>query len=244
MAIGKFEEYAVPTVLTTVAGGAYGFAKSKINTADGAPSKDFVNYTATRLEKNDLKLLKSGLELSEILEPVVSDGFVSEQEVKNLKYDHDKVFDFANKKLDKSIDNVAKKELAQEKKLFSFVKKHADAFGITPAKGQTKNAAVKAFIANNDRVAIMEKFLPESTASILLDTDHISFVKGAFAEAFDKDAKKFKSGEEVKDVVKLLKASARDFHLNAAGKMAALCGAATLLVVGVADGISKLISRK
>ncbi len=221
MDVKRVEGVAVPTAVAAVAAGAAGYVIPRTVTKNGEMSDIFVRYVASTMNANDIKLMNEADKLDKI------NPFITEEEVIKLKGDRNRVLDYAAKKMKKA--NAA---------LEKFARKHADALGIKPAKGQSLKDAVKAYLVGKDAAAVKEDFLPSSVRNVLAKTTYVEEVQDAFADIYDKAAKKFKSGEGIDETVNFFKKAGRNMKLTVAGSWALVAGSIALASTIVADQIS------
>ncbi|MBR6099302.1 hypothetical protein IKP85_06100 [bacterium] len=223
MDVKRVESVAVPTVLATVGAGLAGYMMPSI-TKNGEISDEFLKYTADSMRSKDNLRIAEADALDKISVEITEEE-VAKLSNKNFRKDFIKLVD--------------KKTKIARKTLESFVVKHAEELGVKPKKGQSMKDAARAYIKGKTIEDIKEAYMPSSFRHVIENTDYEQLIKDCFDEAFDKTTKKFKTGEEIAEISKMLKRAATDMRLTVGGVWGIAAGAVALTSAAIANKISK-----
>ena len=201
---------ALPTTAVAAGAGIVGYMTPKMVDKSGNLDPFFHAYNASNLLKSDIVQLSDAVYLDSI------NPYITEEEIKALNHDHDKVFKFAEKKMKNA-----------NKALEDFVAEHAEELDIKPKDGQRLKDAVKEFLKDKNVQAVKDIMFPNRKPLVkgykpiedVLEENirnpkkYLETVRETFKEVFDSSTKKFKEGAD-KETVEFFKKSLRNLKMQ------------------------------
>ena len=201
---------ALPTAAVAAGAGLVGYMTPKMVDKSGNLNPYFHAYNAGNLLQSDVVQLSDAAYLDSL------NPYITEEEIKALNHDHDKVLKYAEKKMNNA-----------NKALENFVTEHAEELDINPKDGQRLKDAVKEFLKDKDVQAVKDIMFPAQKPLIdgykpieefLADNvrnpkKYLDTIRETFDEVFDASTKKFKEGAD-KETVEFFKKSLRNLKVQ------------------------------